>query len=164
MASILRGLGWLASRITKLLSRTMRKLENQLKGAVTEEFLNILLKVMKLTFRLFGGYRKNIKGFQGRYHFEAVEEDVLTSVVFNNGKMNFDIIRDDGKKAEEREKKNWDAKVSFVNAVALNKFIISGFDVFDPLLNNEVTLEGNMTYAFKFFFLIKDLMHRFGLE
>lgn len=163
MASILHGLSWLASRTTRLLSRTLRKLKKQLKGAVTEEFLNILLNVMNLVFRLFRGYRKNIRGFQGRYHFEAVDEDVLTSVVFNNGKMKFDIIDDDDEKAEERKKKNWDARVSFVDADALNRFIISGFDVFDPMLNNEVTLEGNMTYAFRFFFLIKDLMHRFGL-
>ncbi|MFC1718826.1 hypothetical protein ACFL6S_34560 [Candidatus Poribacteria bacterium] len=145
---------WLTARAARLLSGKLRRLKKQLKGEITEEFLKLLLKAMGLVFYISKGYRRNIKGFQGRYIFEAEEEDVLVSIVFKNGKM----------KVDEGEIKDWDAKVTFRNSKALYAFIFSAFDVFDPWLENDISLDGNVIYSLRFFFFIKDLTHRFGMR
>ncbi len=54
--------------------------------------------------------------------------------------------------------------MTFRNPVALRDFLFSkNQDVLQSLLKNEVTVEGNLNYLYKFGFMAKDLMRRLGL-
>ena len=58
----------------------------------------------------------------------------------------------------------WDVKVTFKNAQALRDFLFSGDqDIVDSLLKNEVEVDGNLNYIYKFGFMARDLEHRLGI-
>ncbi|MBM3237884.1 hypothetical protein FJZ31_16470 [Candidatus Poribacteria bacterium] len=163
-SSILRGLlrpipyilsDWFTFRIARVLSGRLRKLRKELSGEVTDYFLDILLDGMDLAFCLCKGYRKNIKNFEGRYLFGTADGRVVSSVIFKNGDM----------KTPEDAIDDWDVRVTFKDADALNAFIFSrDQDILNSLLANNVEFDGNVTYIFKFGFMARDLAHRFGIE
>jgi len=141
---------------------TIEKLRIELSGAVTDEFLELLLYGMDLAFSLdpvfwlFRGYRQNIKDFSGRYVFDTRDNrvDVAASAVFKDGNM---IVH-------EEALSQWDVKVTFENPQALRDFLFSGGqDIVDSLLKNKVEVDGNLNYIYKFGFMTRDLEHRLGI-
>ncbi len=140
------------SFITGLFSKSLR---DQLYGAVTDKFLEILLGGMDLAFSLSRGYRKNINNFKGRYVFRTAKNDVAASATFQNGDMEWH------KEAVD----DWDTRVTFKDAPALMAFIFSkDQDILDSLLKNEVEVDGNLNYIYKFGFMARDLGHRLGVN
>jgi hypothetical protein len=140
---------------TRLFSGRLRR---QIEEEVTDELLGILLRVLSLAFVFSRGFRKNIEGFHGRYVFATDPSGsgslVAESVVFQNGRMlcNDDAITD------------YDAKVSFADPEALRRYILStDQDILDLMLENKVTVEGNVNYVYKFLFMTKDLFRRIGI-
>ncbi len=137
--------------IAKIFSK---KLRNELIGIVTDFFLELLLKGMDIAFSLSKGYRKNIKNFNGRYLFRTANNVVVSAATFKNGNM--DVHRD----AIE----NWDVAITFKDTKALKDFIFSkNQDILDSLLKNEVEVDGNLNYIYKFGFLARDLARRLGV-
>jgi hypothetical protein len=129
------------------------KLREQLAGKAMDEFLEVLLRVMDLAFCLSNGYRKNIKGFDGRYLFRTSEGLVATSAVFGNGDM----------KVKGHAIEDWDVRITFKDAAALKDFIFSkDQDILDSLLKNEVEVDGNLNHIYKFGFMARDLGKRLG--
>lgn len=161
---------WFMSRIAKIFSRNLRKLAKELQKGIedeaTQEFLEILLKSMEVAFIVSKNYRKNIKSYQkgikdfeGRYIFDFMggennEKSIITAVIFKNGKMS----------VSENNMENWDVKVTFRSADALNRFIFSrNQDIINSMLKNDVAVYGNLNYVYRFGFLAKDLIRRFDI-
>jgi hypothetical protein len=137
--------------ITKLWSKSLRR---QLYGKVTDKFLELLLRGMDLAFCLSKGYRKNIKNFKGRYLFRTADNTVETSATFRDGDMKVHVEGID----------DWDSKVTFKDATALMAFIFSrDQDILDSILKNEVEVDGNLNYIYKFGFMARDLSQRLGV-
>ncbi len=142
----------------------LKRLENELLGEVTDEFLELLLRVMKLAFSIdkaldlslspFEGYRKNIEGFKGRYLFKTSDNIVAASAIFANGDM----------KVEDDPIDNWDVRVTFKDAASLRAFLFSkDQDILNSLLENKVEVDGNLNYIYKFGFMARDLGRRLGV-
>jgi hypothetical protein len=144
--------GALLGKISKLGSG---KLIHQLSGKVTDEFLELLFRGMKLAFFLMKDYRKNIQNFSGRYFFNTSDGCVAASVVFKNGKM----------KVLENEISDWNIRITFKNAGALRRYLFSkDQDILNSILANEVEVTGNLNYIYKFGFMVRELMLKFGIK
>jgi hypothetical protein len=117
---------------------------------------------MDLAFLVWPGYSKNIEGFKGRYLFKTREIDtyrpvVDAAVIFENGDMKID-------REPEDDPDKWDVRVTFKDAAALRAFIFSrDQDILNSLLKNDVELDGNLNYIYKFGFMARDLGHRLGV-
>ncbi len=139
------------SFVTKLWSG---KLKEELYGKVTDKFLELLLAGMDLTFCLSKGYRKNIKGFEGRYVFRTADNRVAATATFKDGDM----------RVHQEAMNDWDVRVTFKDAAAFRGFIFSrDQDILDSILANDVEIDGNPNYIFKFGFMARDLGHRLGV-
>jgi hypothetical protein len=139
---------------------TLRMLRAQLSGVATDKFLELLLKGMDFAFSvdsafwLFRGYQQNIKDFRGRYVFNTRDDRVAASAVFQDGDM----------MVHEEALDHWDVKVTFENTQALRDFLFSrDQDIVNSLLKNEVEVDGNLNYIYKFGFMARDLGHRLGV-
>ena len=138
----------------------LRMLRTQLGGVATDKFLELLLKGMDFAFSvdsafwLFRGYQQNIKGFSGRYVFNTRDGRVAASAVFQDGDM----------MVHKEAIDHWNVKVTFENAQALRDFLFSkDQDIVTSLLKNEVEVNGNLNYIYKFGFMARDLGHRLGV-
>ena len=142
---------WAGHFITRLCSKRLIK---ELCVEITDEFLELLLKGMDLAFCLSKGYRKNIKGFKGRYLFRTAKNTLASSAIFGDGDM----------EVEEDAIDDWDIRVTFKDAAALRAFLFSkDQDILDSILENKVEVDGNLNYLYKFGFMARDLGHRLGV-
>jgi hypothetical protein len=131
-----------------------KRLRQELCGKLTDKFLELLLKGMDLAFCLSKGYRKNIKGFEGRYLFRTADFLVAAAATFKDG----------GMEVHEEPIDDWNVRITFKDAAALNAFIFSrDQDILDSLLANDVEVDGNLNYVYKFGFMARDLGHRLGV-
>ena len=136
--------------ITRLWSKSLRE---ELYGKVTDKFLKLLLQGMDLAFCLSKGYRKNIKNFKGRYLFRTADNTVAASATFRDGDM----------EVHEEVIDDWDSRVTFKDEAALMAFIFSrDQDILDSILKNDVEVDGNLNYIYKFGFMARDLSRRIG--
>lgn len=132
-----------------------KRLREELYGKLTDKFLELLLKGMDLAFWLSKGYRKNIKDFEGRYLFRTADHLVAAAATFKSGDM----------EVHEEAIDDWDVRITFKDAPALNAFIFSrDQDILDSVLANDVEVDGNLNYVYKFGFMARDLGHRLGVE
>ncbi|MEW6369254.1 MAG: hypothetical protein AB1714_31930 [Acidobacteriota bacterium] len=139
---------WIAQRGCKPLSK-------ELCGAATDAFLDLLLLGMDLFFRLSKSFRRNLDGFRGRYLFRTADDQVRSGVAFHDQRME---LHPEGIS-------DWDVRVSFKNVPALKSFLFSqDQDILNSLLRNEVEIDGNLSYVYKFAFMARDLKRRVGLQ
>lgn len=138
-------------RVLKLLTRSLKK---ELSGKMTNAFIKLLLKALDTIFLLYKDYReKNIKDFRGRYLFRTADDVVSASATFKNGDMEL----------PKQAIKDWDVKITFKDSAALKDFIFSrDQDILNSLLKNEVEVDGNLNYIYKFGFMARDLGKRLG--
>ena len=129
----------------ELLEKWFKTMESE----AAEEFLKILLKVMALVFQLnVKDFRKNIGGFTGRYLFMSKDREITVSAIFNNGSM----------KVVEKPIADADIVVKFRNEKALMEYILSPKpDILGSMLRQDVTLNGNLNYLYKFAYMAKRL-------
>lgn len=115
---------------------------------VTEEFLELLLNAMRISYVFNKDFRKNIEGFEGRYLFKSRDGNITVAAIFKNGKLN----------VKEKEIGNTDMTVGFRNAKALREFIFSPKpDILGSILRQDVVVDGNFNYMFKFAYMAKHL-------
>lgn len=115
---------------------------------VTEEFLELLLNAMRISYVFNKDFRKNIEGFEGRYLFKSRDGNITVAAIFKNGKLN----------VKEKEIGNTDMTVGFRNAKALRDFIFSPKpDILGSILRQDVVVDGNFNYMFKFAYMAKHL-------
>ena len=130
-------------------------LKEELGGKLTDKFLELLLRGMELSFCLSKGYRSNIAGFEGRYLLRTADNLVAASATFKDGDMD----------VHEGEIEDWDVKVTFKDAAALRAYLFSrDQDILDSILANDVEVDGNLNYIYKFGFMARDLGRRLGVE
>lgn len=139
-----------------LLTRLWLKgLRAELYGRVTDKFLELLLRGMELAFYLSKDYRKNIKGFEGRYLFRTADNLVAAAATFSDGDM----------KVYDEAIDNWDVRITFKDTAALRAFILSrDQDILDSILANDVEVDGNQNYIYKFGFMVRDLGRKLGVD
>lgn len=126
----------------------IEKIADCLGGEFTEEMLEFLLNGMSIVFALSPGYRRNIEGFSGRYVFRSIDGSFVVSASFGNGKM----------KVKEGEINDPHIRIFFRDPHSLMNFIFSPKpDVLSAMLNQEVTLEGNLNYLYKFAYMANHL-------
>jgi hypothetical protein len=135
-----------------LTKRACRPLLSHLEDEITEGFLLLLLRGMDLAFWLSRRYRRNLRGFTGRYVFQTEDGSVAVSALFANGAMS----------VKDQAVAEWEAKVTFRNEAALWATLTGGKDVFEAILADEVTVDGNLNYVYKFGFLAADLQQMLG--
>lgn len=153
---VLRALSYVFSDgLSKRLSRVFsRKLVEQIRTRTTDDFLGMLLRGMDLAFALSRSYRKNnLERFRARYVFATSDGKVGATAQFEDGDMKiFDGAADD-----------FTVRVRFKDAASLRRFLFAEKqDVLDSLLNNEVELDGNVNYIYKFGYMARDLERRLG--
>lgn len=122
-----------------------------LSGAATEKFVELLLDGMNEGFVRSSSYRRNIENFKGSYVFRTADDRVCLAAIFDQGRM----------EVRESAPDDWDTRVTFQNVPAFQKFLFStDQDILNSLLANEVEVDGNLNYIYKFGFMAKELQQR----
>lgn len=114
-----------------------------------EGFLLLLLKLMDLVFMLnIWNFRENIEGFRGRYLFRSKDGSIVASASFKNGNMKvYDKIIDKP-----------DVTITFRDDKALMNYLLSPKpDILGSILRQDVTVNGNLNYLYKFAYMAKRL-------
>jgi len=128
--------------------RTERRFRKCLEDETAEEFLQLILNLMSLAFKLDKDFRRNIEGFNGKYQFRSSDNSVTIAALFN------------GKDLKVQEKLIPDADVSIIfkdGRALMNYLLATDRDILKMVLNNEVILKGNMNYMMKFGYLANHL-------
>jgi len=135
--------------INKLaLEKAGEKFLNTLEDEAAETFLEVLLLFMKLKFMFDPSYRRNIENFKGRYQFKSRDNKITVLVELDNGKMDI----------KETLSEDVDVTVIFKDGRSLMNFLLSqNRDVLRGLLNNEINVNGNLNYIYKFAFMANHL-------
>jgi hypothetical protein len=137
--------------ILKLLTRRFRR---ECTDVASDGLYELMLTSMDWAFHLCRAYRRNIDGFEGRYLFMTGDGLVRAAATFSGGNM----------KVHPEGIDEWDVRVTFKDAAALRSFLLSrDQDILRSLLQNEVEVEGNANYAYRFAFLSRDLTRRLGI-
>lgn len=134
------------------------RLQRRLRNEVAEEFLELLLRMMSLTFLLNRKLRAYIEGFNGLIQFRSKDNEVRVLAEFKKGRLKVRELR-----PKEKLEATPNAEIVFKNAGAVMNFLLpkGGLkgrrDVLRSLLNNEVILVGNYNYIYRFGFLATHL-------
>ena len=131
-----------------LLEKMMERFAASLESEFAEEFLENLLRLMSLVLLLDHDYKRNIIGFSGRYQFLGGNGAITVAAVFN----------DDIMEVSEEVIAEPNITVTFKDGKALMGYLLSPKpDVLGSMLRQEVLLEGNLTYLYKFAYMAKRL-------
>jgi len=128
--------------------RTEQQFLRCLQSETAEEFLKLILNLMRLTFKIDEDFRRNIRGFTGKYQFRSADNSVTVAAVFT------------GKDMEVKERLIPDANVSVTfkdGRSLMNYLLATDRDILKMLLNNEVVLKGNVNYMMKFGYMANHL-------
>lgn len=128
--------------------RFEKKFLTSLESEFAEEFLQLLLKLMGLVFFLDKDFRKNIKGFNGKYFFKSRDNSITMAAVFKKNKL----------KVREKSIDDANITVTFRNAKALMNYLLSPKpDILGSMLRQDVVIDGNLNYLYKFAYMAKHL-------
>jgi len=132
---------WWRKRVEK---QFLRCLESE----VAEEFLEILLKLMGLVFKIDKDFRRNVDGFTGRYQFRSADSLVTISAWFTGKEL----------KVKEGVIPDPDITVIFKDGRSLMNYLLAADrDILRFVLNNEVVVKGNVNYILKFGYMANHL-------
>jgi len=135
------------------LKRTIGKIIKGIETNLLDDFLELLLKAVRLILRLDRKYRRNIKGFNARYAFQSQDGKIAASAIFENNKM----------KVKNKTIPDTNVTVIFKDGKALWEFLMAkNPDVFEFLLENKISWEGNINYLLKFAYMAKHLQHKYS--
>ena len=113
-----------------------------------EDFLQLLLGLMSTVFLFDHEFRKNIEGFNGRYQFRSKDGSITVAALFADNRL----------EVREEEIPNPDITVLFKDSKALMEYLMTPKpDILGSMLRQEVSLDGNLNYLYKFAFLAKRL-------
>lgn len=115
---------------------------------LAEGFLQILLSLMSAVFFLSRDFRRNIEDFTGRYLFRDRDNRIETGVVFEGGRMH----------VQEGKLEHPNVTIVFRDSRALMSYLLSPKpDILGSLLRQDVMVEGNFNYLYKFAFMANRL-------
>lgn len=140
--------------------RQFEKLGEELKRLLGEDpdkvetFLEVLLGVMSLVLWVDEDYYRNIQNFRGKYLFRSKKDGVSVYAIFKRTWF----FRRHYLKVREGTLKDADVTVTFKNSKALMNLLLSPkLNILESLLQNDVTLKGNLNYIFKLGFMATEL-------
>jgi hypothetical protein len=137
-----------------LMRKQIEKLKGALEDVLATALLEILLDGMSLAFVLLRGFRRNLAGFSGKYLFRTANDGVARGALFASRRMQ--VLRG--------EFTDYDVAVTFKNSAGLLRFLFSrDQDILDSLLANDVAVDGNVNFIYKFAFMARDLIGRLKL-
>jgi hypothetical protein len=135
--------------------RKAQALKDELEGTLTDKFVELLLVAMDLAFILFASYRRNLRDFRATYVLRTVDQRVAASALFGGGRM---TVRSLAVAAPN-------VTITFKDPAALLQFLFAkDHDILASILANEVEVDGNLNYVYKFGFMVRDLAFRLGLQ
>lgn len=129
-----------------IVTAAKQRFRDCLTSEMAEEFLQLLLGLMSVAFTLDRNFKRHITGFSGRYMFMSSDGVINLAAIFADNRL------------EVREKviRNPDITITFKNGKALMGFLLAPKpDILGSILNQEVRLNGNLNYLYKFAFMAK---------
>jgi hypothetical protein len=131
-----------------LLESAIKNFTNCLSSEFAEDFLQLLLGLMSVVFMLDHDFRKNIAGFNGRYQFKSKDGTITVAALFKGNRL----------EVREEEIADPDITVLFKDGKALMGYLLTPKpDILGSMLRQEVSLDGNLNYLYKFAFMAKRL-------
>jgi len=131
-----------------ILKSAMKNFSDSLTSEFAEDFLQLLLGLMSVVFMFDHDFRKNIERFNGRYQFKSKDGRITVAALFGNDRL----------EVREEEIPNPDITVLFKDGKALMGYLLTPKpDILGSILRQEVSLDGNLTYLYKFAFMAKRL-------
>lgn len=131
-----------------LLETALKNFANCLSSELAEEFLQLLLGLMSIVFIVERDFRRNIKDFTGSYLFRSKDGCITVAALFRDGKL----------EVREEEIPDPDITVQFKDGKALMGYLLTPKpDILGSMLRQEVSLNGNLNYLYKFAFMAKRL-------
>jgi hypothetical protein len=107
-----------------------------------------LLHLMGLAYASDPALRQHLAGFEGRYRFRIEDRDFLLSAHFSES----------GIRLRPGDAGETDVAIAFKDAGALVDFLLSpNPDILDAVLKQDLSVEGNLNYLFKFAYMAKRL-------
>ena len=128
--------------------RAADKFIESIGSELAEGFLDLLLRLMSLVFMVNKKFRRNIEDFNGRYLFMSKDKRITRAAIFQNGKMK--VIKN------ETDRPN--VTIIFRNGKILMNFLLSPKpDILGSMLRQDVSINGNLNYLYKFAYMAKRL-------
>ncbi|BBO83844.1 hypothetical protein DSCO28_44100 [Desulfosarcina ovata subsp. sediminis] len=125
-----------------------QRFQQTLETEAAEQFLSLLLNIMRLMFAINHDYRENIRKFDGRYQFNSKDGKMTVGAIFSDGRL----------EVEERVIDNPHITVSFRDGRTLFNFLLAPKqDILGSMLRQDVQTDGNLNYLYRFGFLAKRL-------
>ncbi len=135
--------------------RVFKDFLKSVEGNASEILLLVLLEAMSIALCFSRSFRENIHLFTARYSFLDKENGISAGASFNGGRM----------RVHNEVLENSDATVTFKDAKTMRDFLFSKKpDIISALLNNEITVTGNLNYLFKFSYMARNLQGRLSRE
>jgi hypothetical protein len=126
----------------------LKKFGDCLTSEFAEDFLQLLLGLMSVAFLFDRDFRKNIKNFNGRYQFRSRDGHINVAALFEDERI----------EVEEKIIDDPHITVLFKDGKALMQYLLASKpDILGSMLRQEVSLDGNLNYLYKFAFMAKRL-------
>ena len=126
----------------------MKRFTDCLSSDFAEDFLQLLLNLMSVVFFFDREFRKNIEGFTGRYQFRSKDGKITVAASFADNRL----------EVAEKEIPNPHITIYFKDGKALMGYLLTPKpDILGSMLRQEVSLDGNLNYLYKFAFMAKRL-------
>lgn len=120
-----------------------------------DKLLYFALEAMSMMLKLNKKFRGNIENFEAKYSFSSSDGKMGVSALFDNDKM----------KVVDKESGEHTVSVTFKNGIVMAKFLFSPDpDIISGLLDNKLTLDGNMNYIFKFIYMARQIPEYLGIH
>ena len=131
-----------------ILTSALKRFGDCLTSELAEDFLQLLLGLMSVVYLFDHDFRRNIEGFNGRYQFRSKDGCITVAALF----------KDDRLEVREEEIPDPDITVMFKDGKALMGYLLTPKpDILGSMLRQEVSLDGNLNYLYRFAFMAKRL-------
>ncbi|MBA3014449.1 MAG: hypothetical protein FP815_05790 [Desulfobulbaceae bacterium] len=119
-----------------------------IESGVADTFLETLLRLMALVLTFDHDFRRNIKGFKGRYLFKSKDGGVTAGAIFENSRLT----------VSSGAVANPNITILFNDGRALMDFLLTPKpDILGSMLRQEISLNGNLNYLYKFAYMARRL-------
>ncbi|MDH3349208.1 MAG: hypothetical protein OEM02_14045 [Desulfobulbaceae bacterium] len=151
------------SLIEKEIQSLKDAIEKEVAGDILDNLLYLLLNAMGLLFLVDKNYRKNIKDFTGSFVICSEDNMIDVSAIFK--KISVPFAKQDGMEVKKTIIDNPTSMVKFKDGKSMVDFLLTGNpDIIAGMLNNQLTVYGNLNYLFKFVYLLMLIPEILGIN
>ncbi len=128
--------------------KLLKGLLYNLEAKATEDILQHLFYIMRLTFFFSKSYRQNIIDFNGKYTFQTADKKVLASIHFQNNSIHI----------TEASIQEPDVIFTFKTPADIINYIFSSEpNMLNIILEQRVVIDGNFNYMYKLGYMAQSL-------